>query len=122
MDSDDHWVGLSVNVCLLKLSVPVFVVEFEELVTRVKSSLEHVSPSRRRSRSQNPRNWLRRSMVKGHPVFEIFVSGSSSGVEAAFFCTICQRDVSIATNGVREISRHFSSDNHWLLDVAYRVH
>ena len=50
------------------------------------------------------------------------MSVSSSGVETAFFCTICQRDVSIATKGVREISRHFASDKHWLLDVTYRVH
>ena len=61
-------------------------------------------------------------MVKDHPVFELFVSGSSSGVESAFFCTLCERDVSIAAKGVREIVRHFSSDKHWLLDVTYRVH
>ena len=95
----------------------MFVVEFEELVTRVETSLENVSPSRRRSRPQNPQKRLRRSMVKEHPAFELFVSGSSSGVETAFFCTICQRDVSIATKGIREISRHFSSDKHWALDV-----
>ena len=100
----------------------MFVVEFEELVVRVETSLENVSPSRRRSRPQNPQKRLRRSMVKEHPAFELFVSGSSSGVETAFFCTICQRDVSIATKGIREISRHFSSDKHWALDVTYRVH
>ena len=100
----------------------MFVVEFEELVTRVETSLENVSPSRRRSRPQNLRNRLRRSMVKDHPVVEQFVSGSSSGVETAFFCTICQRDVSIATKGIRENSRHFASDKHWVLDETYRVH
>ena len=100
----------------------MFVVEFEELVTRVETSLENVSPSRRRSGPQNLRNRLRRSMVKDHPVFEQFVSGSSSGVETAFFCTICQRDVSIATKGFRENSRHFASDKHLVLDETYRVH
>ena len=115
--------GLPGSGELLKLIVVVFVVEFEELVTRVEASLENVSPARRRPpRPQNVRNRLRRSMVKDHPIFELFVTGSSSGVETAFFCTLCQRDVSIATKGVREISRHFSSDKHWLLDATYRVH
>ena len=91
-------------------------------MTRVETSLESVSPSRRRNRPPSLRTRLRRSMVKDHPVFELFVSGSSSGVETAFFCAICERDVSIATKGVREISRHFASDKHWLLDVTYRVH
>ena len=96
--------------------------EFEELVARVETSLEQASPSRRRTRVVSSRNRLRRSMVKDHPVFELFVSGSSSGIENAFFCTLCQRDVSIATKGVRELTRHFSSDKHWPLDVTYRVH
>ena len=61
-------------------------------------------------------------MVKDHPVFELFVSGSSSGIDSAFFCTLCQRDVSIAAKGVREITWHFASDKHWILDVTYRVH
>ena len=30
--------------------------------------------------------------------------------------------VSIAAKGVREITRHFASDKHWILDVTYRVH
>ena len=96
--------------------------EFEELVARVETSLEQASPSRRRTRVVSSRNRLRRSMVIDHPVFELFVSGSSSGIENAFFCTLCQRDVSIATKGVRELTRHFSSDKHWPLDVTYRVH
>ena len=96
--------------------------EFEELVTRVEASLEQASPSRRRTRTVSSRKRHRRSMVKDHPVFELFVSGSSSGVESAFFCTLCDRDVSIASKGVREIVRHFSSDKHWFLDVTYRVH
>ena len=97
--------GVGHSLMMVCLSREMFVfVEFEELVTRVEMSLENVSPSRRRSRPQNLRNRLRRSMIKDHPVFELFVSGSSSGVETAFFCTICQRDVSIETKGVREIS------------------
>ena len=39
----------------------------------------------------------------------------------ALFC-LCQRDVSIAAKGEREILRHFSSEKHWQLDVTYRVH
>ena len=100
----------------------MFVVEFEELVTRVEASLEQASPSRRRTRAPSSRSRLRRSMVKDHPVFELFVSGSSSGVETAFFCTLCQRDVYIAAKGECEILRHFASDKHWSLEVIYRVH
>ena len=99
-----------------------FVVEFEELVTRVEASLEQASPSRRRTRAPSLRKRLRRSIVKDIPVFEHFVSGSGSGVKTAFFCTICQRDVSIAAMGEREISRQIASDKHWHLDVAYSVH
>ena len=55
-------------------------------------------------------------------MFELFVSGSSSGIETAVFCTICQRDVSIATKAVQELSRRFSSDKPGQLDVTYRVH
>ena len=113
------WGGSFVDGCLPKLRVFAFVVEFEELVTRVDTSLENASPSRRPSRPQNPRNRLRRSMIKDHPVVELFVS---SGVETAFFFTICQQDVSIATKGVRDIGRQFASDKHRLLDVTYRVH
>ena len=91
-------------------------------MTRVEASLEQASPSRRRTRTMSSRNRLRRSMVKDHPVFGLFVSGSCSGVESAFFCTLCERDVSIAAKGVREIVRHFSSDKQRLLDVTYRVH
>ena len=91
-------------------------------MTRVEASLEQASPSRRRSRPISSRNQLRRSMFKDHPVFELFVSGLSSGIDSAFFCTLCQRDVSIAAKGVRENTRHFASDKHWILDVTYRVH
>ena len=113
---------ISLDSYVRRLAVVMFVVEFEELVTRVEASLEPASPSRRRTRAPSSRSRLRRSMVKDLPVFELFVSGSSSGVETAFFCTLCQRDVSIAAKGEREILRHFASDKHWSLDVTYRVH
>ena len=70
-------------------------------MSRVEASLEQASLSRRRTRTVSSRNRLRRSMVKDHPVFELFVSGPSSGIESAFFCTLCQREVSIAAKGVR---------------------
>ena len=70
----------------------------------------------------SPRNRLRREMVRGHPVLELFVSGSSTGSDKLFFCTICHRDVSMETRGAGELTRHFSGDRHWQADVTYRVH
>ena len=79
------------------------------------------SASRSRKRVYSPRNRLRRDMVTGHPIFELFVSGSSTGSDKAFHCMICQRDVSMESRGAAEFSRHFFGKRHWQLDVAYRV-
>ena len=95
---------------------------FEELLSRVETSLEGAGSSRRRTHVYSSRDRLRRNMVANHPVFELFVSGSSTGVDTVFYCTICQRDVSIESEGFREITRHFSSDSHWQRDITYRVH
>ena len=114
--------GCDSGVLYSLIGCSVFVSEFEELVTRVEASLEQASPSRRRTRTESSRSRFRSSMVKDLPVFELFVSVASSEVETAFFCTLCQRDVSIAAKGEREMTRHFGSDKHWLLDVTYRVH
>ena len=114
--------GCDSGVLYSLIGCSVFVSEFEELVTRVEASLEQASPSRRRTRTESSRSRFRSSMVKDLPVFELFVSVAMSEVETAFFCTLCQRDVSIAAKGEREMTRHFGSDKHWLLDVTYRVH
>ena len=79
------------------------------------------SASRNRKRVYSPRHRLRRDMVTGHPIFELFVSGSSTGSDKAFHCMICQRDVSMESRGAAEFSRHFFGKRHWQLDVAYRV-
>ena len=60
-------------------------------------TLDEASCSRKRVYS--PRNRLRRDMVAGHPIFELFVSGSSSGSDKAFHWMICQRDVSMESRG-----------------------
>ena len=60
-------------------------------------------------------------MVANHPVFELFVSGSSTGSDKLFHCMICQRDVSMESRGAAEFARHFFGKRHWELDVAYRV-
>ena len=99
-----------------------FVVEFEELVNRVETRLENASVVRRRTRTYSARNRLRRDMVKGHPVFELFVTGSSTGVATSFYCTICERDVSMESRGVGELARHFLGVRHWNRDITYRVH
>ena len=77
---------------------------------------------RQNKRVHSSRNRLRREMVRGHPVLELFVSGSSTGSDKLFFCTICHRDVSMDTQGAGELTHHFFGDRHWQADVTYRVH
>ena len=60
-------------------------------------------------------------MVAGHPIFELSVSGSSTGSNKAFHCMICQRDVSIESRGAAEFSCYFFDKQHWQLDVTYWV-
>ena len=85
----------------------------------MESTLE--GATRGRKRAYSPRNRLRRDMVSGHPVFELFVSGSSTGSDKLFHCMICQRDVSMESRGPAEFARHFFGKRHWVLDVSYRV-
>ena len=77
---------------------------------------------RPKKRVYSPRNRLRRETVRGHSVLELFVSGSSTGSDESFFCTICHRDVSMKTRRSGELTRHFSGDRHWQAEVTYRVH
>ena len=79
------------------------------------------SADRSRKRVYSPRNRLRRDMVTGNPIYELFVSGSSTGSDKLFHCMICQRDVSMESRGAGEFSRHFFGKRHWVLDVTYRV-
>ena len=60
-------------------------------------------------------------MVVNHPIFELFVSGSSTGSDKMFHCMICQRDVSMESRGPAELVRHFFGKRHWEMDVTYRV-
>ena len=75
--------------------------------------------TRGRKRAYSPRNRLRRDMVSGHPVFELFVSGSKTGSDKSFHCMICQRDVSMESRGPAEFT--VFGKQHWVLDVTYRV-
>ena len=84
----------------------------------MESTLE---ASRGGKRTYSSRNHLRRDMVSGHPVFALFVSGSSTGSEKAFHSMICQRDVTMESRGAGEFARHFFGKRDWLLDVTYRV-
>ena len=81
----------------------------------VETSLENAGTSRRRTRSYSSRNRLHRDMVKGHPVFELFGTGSRTDVAICFysccvftesFYSIFERDVSMETRGVGELGRH----------------
>ena len=69
---------------------------------------------------------LAESSSQGHGCWQrLFVricSGSKNGKSTSFFCTMCERDVSIESRGSGEINRHFASDRHWERDVTYRVH
>ena len=97
------------------------VIGFQELVSRVEVSLEEArTPHRQRTRVYSSRNRLRRDMLKDNPIFELFVSGSSTGSDKHVYCMICQRDVSMEFRGAGEFSRHFFGKQLWLLDVTYR--
>ena len=74
-----------------------------------------------RKRVCNSRHRLQRDLVTGNPIFELFVSGSSTGSDKLFHCMICQRDFFIESRGAAEFSRHFFGKQHWQLDVTYRV-
>ena len=100
----------------------VSVVGFQELVERMEQSLEGVSPvPQQPKRTYSARNRLRREMVGDHPVYSLFVSGSSTGSSEKFFCRIRHRDVSMRTRGAGEFSRHLFGPRHWYADVTYRV-
>ena len=76
---------------------------FQELVARVETRLEGVlGPRRQRKRVHSPRNRLRRDMVGDNPIYQLFVSGSSTGSDKLFFCKICHRDVSMESRGASE--------------------
>ena len=57
--------------------VILVVTEFEKLIRRMEMALDDASRSRKRV--YGPRHRLRRDMVAGHPIFELFISGSSTG-------------------------------------------
>ena len=88
----------------------------------MEQSLEAAAPTLRRpKRSYSSRCRLRRNIVGDHPVYSLFISGSSVGSDEKFYCRICHRDVSMHSGGAGEFSRHFNGDRHWQADVTYRV-
>ena len=91
-------------------------------MSRVEASLEEArTPHRQRTRAYSSRNRLRRDMLKDNPIFELFVSDSSTGSDKHFYCMICHRDVSMESRGAGEFGRSFFGKRHWLLDITYRV-
>ena len=88
----------------------------------VEVSLEELSsPQRQRKRVYSLRKRPRRDMIGDNPIFQLFVSGSSSGSDKHFFCKICHRDASMESRGAFEFSCHCFGKRHWQLDVTYRV-
>ena len=95
---------------------------FQELVARVETRLEGTPGSQRqRKRVYSARNRLRRDMIGDNPIYQLFVSGSSTGSDKLFFCKICHRNVSMESRGASEFARHFFGNRHWQLDMTYRV-
>ena len=106
--------------CDFKHILVVFVGN-QDLVNRVEVSLEEVrTPQRQRGRVYSSRNRLRRDMIRDNPIYQLFVSGSSTGCDKLFYCMICHRDMSMESRGAAEFSRQFGK-RHWLLDMTYRV-
>ena len=71
-------------------------VGFQELASQAETSFEGVAaPQRQRRRVWSSQNRLRRDMVGDHPIYQLFVNGSSTGSDKAFFCMICHRDVTM---------------------------
>ena len=93
----------------------------QDLEARMETSLEAAIARGPPIRKYSSRDELREFMVGDHSVYSPFVSGASNGLLSRFHCQICWRDVSMQSRGAREFIRQFSSDKHWLRDVAYRV-
>ena len=87
----------------------------------METSLENATKTERPPKKYSSRHRLRKDMVEEHPIFGFFVSGSSTESATSFHCMICGRDVSMQSRGSRDFVRHYSSDKHWLRDVAFRV-
>ena len=91
-------------------------------MSRVEASLEEIlSPQRQRKRVYSLQKRLRCDMIGDNPIYQLFVSGSSTGCDKHFFCMICHRDVSMESRGSLEFGRNFFGKRHWQLDVTYRV-
>ena len=87
----------------------------------MEQSLEGVSlASRQPNQIYSACNRPRREMVGDHPVYSLFVSGSSTVSNEKFVCRICYRDVSMRTRAAEELSRHYFGERHWYADVTYR--
>ena len=111
-------------VCYIALHCRWFLVVlgFQELVILVETSLEGIAlPQRQRRRVYSSRHRLRRNMFGDNPIYQLFVSGSSTGSDKLSFCKICHRDVSMESRMASKFARHFFGKRHWQLDVTYRV-
>ena len=91
----------------------------QELVSRMETSLENAATGGRPPQKYSSRHRLRKDMVGEHPIFRLFLSGSSTGSATSFHCMICRCDGSIESRG--EFTRHCSSDKHWFRDVTFHV-
>ena len=98
------------------------VIGFAEFANKIGDSLENLGVSPRKKKKYSSRNHLRKDMVAGDEILSEFVSGSKNGLTTYFFCTMCERDVSMISRGASELVRHFTSERHWERDVTYRVH
>ena len=98
------------------------VIGLADFAAKIGDSLDNLVTTPKKKRKYSSRNHLRKDMVPGNDILSEFVSGSKNGKSTSFFCTMCERDVSIESRGLEEINRHFASVRHWERDVIYRVH
>ena len=99
-----------------------FVIGFAEFANKIGDSLENLGVSPKKKKKYSSRNHLRKDMVAVNEILSEFVSASKNGLSTYFFCTMCERDVSMVSRGASELVRQFTSNRHWERDVTYRVH
>ena len=75
-----------------------------------------VSHSRRRVRLK--RTFKMKKVWGANEVGQFFVTGAT---DAAVYCRVCRKDVSVLTHGFHEISRHYQGVKHFARDQRLRL-
>ena len=97
-----------ISVGTIFASKVVFIIGFTEFANKIGDSLENLGVRPKKKKKYSSRNHLRKDMVAGNEILSEFVSGSKNGQSTYFFCTMCERDVSMVSRGASVLVRHFS--------------